>query len=393
MRNLLSFLGWSRKENAHTRMLATLLDPNGLHHEGRHFLDGFLRSVIPKAISGCGEQAMQVHWIAECHKRLPNPTNQRAKRELDLLLLCPSLGIAVVIENKVDAAEGENQLTHYWQWLESVDSDYPKRYLYLLTPEGRDPTSEAGGHGRPIGYKDIADWLAASVTNVKQVETRTIVEQYLHTVRSLVPNCAVGRVRVGRRDVPATEHADASRAFLHKLEQRLNQLRETPSAETSLLRGYRAIFDPNPKKGEEGKYAQVRLVPKSIWDMVSGEDPKNAIVFGVEVTLANRKMKNIYVGLKWTARHVKDPAGVAPSLVRKCERYFPRPNVTDTDGWWIGIHEPLVETGIADDENLIALLKANGPDLQQRAVSALVNHISAFGKEVEKVNRCLLRMD
>ena len=89
--NLLQFLGWTRNENAHTRMIARLLDRNGPHEEGTLFIRTFLELVVPQVLAQTTSGLRESPWIVENNKKLSN------KKEIDLFLACPDAGCAIVI--------------------------------------------------------------------------------------------------------------------------------------------------------------------------------------------------------------------------------------------------------------------------------------------------------
>jgi len=166
--------------------LAELLDSNGPHEAGRAFLDGFLATVLPEVARSAGPAGRSEHWVVEANKKLPNQIHPKSKKEVDILLLCPAAGVAVVIENKIEAVEGAAQLDNYWAWLDTQRVRFPVAFVYFLTPEGRPATSDSSGRSIPISYRALLTWLDATLPGLAQSKAKTLVEQYRASVTDIL---------------------------------------------------------------------------------------------------------------------------------------------------------------------------------------------------------------
>jgi hypothetical protein len=137
--SLFRTMGYGRLETAHTRALAWLLDPKGEHGFGKTLLVALLR-----LFSGCDcSNGLQVERVVS---ELPID-GSGAKGRLDVLAEGTwedgeRGGWVLVIEAKVDAWEGEDQLLKYEEWLRT-DSAGREVFRVFLTPDGREPETGA----------------------------------------------------------------------------------------------------------------------------------------------------------------------------------------------------------------------------------------------------------
>ena len=103
----LKVLGVSRREEAHSDVLAWLLNPKGDHLMGDYFLRSFLRET--KAATA--EQLRDSNWSnTNVLREWYNVVEGRAGR-LDILILNQDAQFLCAIENKVFSGEHSGQLT------------------------------------------------------------------------------------------------------------------------------------------------------------------------------------------------------------------------------------------------------------------------------------------
>ncbi len=175
----LEVLGWSRRERAHTRFLAWLLDPTeprpGAGHGLRTaYLHRFV-SVVLAAVDGLpgAEGATRPHEIPPI-----DPSTVRVVREqpvgdgIRATARAPDLRVhwrdladrasprdpawLLLIENKLDSAEGDGQVGAYLQWAREQHPN-ARRVLVYVTPDGRAPnTLPSDGIVVPMTWADVA---------------------------------------------------------------------------------------------------------------------------------------------------------------------------------------------------------------------------------------------
>ncbi len=133
--SLFRTMDYGRLETAHTRTLAWLLDPQGEHGFGKTLLAALLRR-LP---GGDCADPLRVNRV-ECEYPIDGSGD---KGRLDVLVEGAWKDgergdWVLVIEAKVDAWEGEDQLLKYEAWLRS-NAAGREVFRVFLTPDGREP--------------------------------------------------------------------------------------------------------------------------------------------------------------------------------------------------------------------------------------------------------------
>lgn len=142
-------------ENSFSNLFRELLDPTGVHGQGRRFLDAFLaRLDRPGPFTGDPRGV---------HREWSTSYLAHSVRRIDLLVDFGTAGLA--IENKLWAREQENQVQDY-------QHDLTRRYgahfcLVFLTVDGHPPDTQATvteGALQLMSYRtDVPDWLDACI--------------------------------------------------------------------------------------------------------------------------------------------------------------------------------------------------------------------------------------
>jgi hypothetical protein len=172
--NLLDWLGIERLEDAHTRILKNLLDPRGTHGQG----DLFLRRFLSQFSYLYGIDAEKV---SSCADFLVRKEETSVFGRTDISLWSSRLSVAIIIENKIDAADQNEQLKRYRRRLDEGLRDWAIRRLFYLTPSGRkssDP-SAADVIYVPISYNEhIAGWLNSCIAEIRSSAVCEFVRSY-----------------------------------------------------------------------------------------------------------------------------------------------------------------------------------------------------------------------
>lgn len=150
--DFLGVLGLERDEVRHSRMVAWLLDPCATHGLGDRVLAGVLRTAfgddLPDAVLASLGAARSTCEVV------------RGDARIDVLVRSGAL--TLVIENKVDAAEGAGQCDAY----HALFRDEPGARFVFLTPTGYAPRSASGDAReafRPMSYGALRDLLASAL--------------------------------------------------------------------------------------------------------------------------------------------------------------------------------------------------------------------------------------
>ena len=165
-------LGIERKEIRHSAMIAWLLDPCAPHGLGVRFL----AKVMGSAFGDEASSAYLPSAIARCEAMAD-------LGRVDIVVEGPDLFL--VIENKVDSLEGDEQCNSYYRHFRERTG---AQFLFL-TPKGVPPTSatqEAAKAFRSMSYRQLrqalAGALAETVPATPQRPGRHIAVDYLHTL-------------------------------------------------------------------------------------------------------------------------------------------------------------------------------------------------------------------
>lgn len=170
-----------RETKLHSRFLAELLDPNGIHGQGDRFLIEFLDLAKSSGLRSPSE------WPEACYgRRLWEITTEEAVNEsdrLDIVIRCGRAKFIIIIENKIDAAEGTEQLRRYDYWLQKQQADF--RNLVFLTPDGREPETISTDKCLCFSYREhVTAWLRKLVDEVQAPHLRFALDQYLQVLDS-----------------------------------------------------------------------------------------------------------------------------------------------------------------------------------------------------------------
>jgi hypothetical protein len=140
--NIYKVLGLTTREvKLHSRLLAELLDPEGSHLLKDFFLKEFIATLLAekkdifKNLSTFETETANVK--IEYHLGIIDLESNSGGR-IDILIR-DGQGMHIIIENKIYAGDQKDQLIRY-------NSINKKASLIYLTPDGRNPNSDAAGH-------------------------------------------------------------------------------------------------------------------------------------------------------------------------------------------------------------------------------------------------------
>ena len=182
--NVFDALGIGRRENYHSRFIAYLLDPAGLHDQGAVFLRSLLnwfceRKSLPTAVVTALSVGQALAPTAAVHTELHTPEHGRIDLVVEL-----SNGTTIAIENKVDAKERERQIQDYSDYLESLPAERRKALmLVFLTADGRGAVT-AGTASAPVcmSYADLAGVLENGLAQCAETAI-PLIESVKHYVQ------------------------------------------------------------------------------------------------------------------------------------------------------------------------------------------------------------------
>ena len=101
--NLFEVIGFQHQENTHSKFLAFLLTPGESHGLQQDFLRGFIELANKSGLSFPADPDLG-ESVVTCEEHLAE-----AEGRLDIFIKIPKRKIILIIENKVEASEGEGQ--------------------------------------------------------------------------------------------------------------------------------------------------------------------------------------------------------------------------------------------------------------------------------------------
>ena len=190
--NVFNVLGVDNMELSHSAFLAALLDPDGSHGMQDAFLKAFIDTI---AHGGTKPELDTAHAKVYTEYNIGNITETTGGR-IDILITDHSEtgsgkagGHAIIIENKIWAADQPNQLQRYDKYACGTYSSDGYLLLYL-TLDGKEPTDQSKGaltNYHCISYRsDIIDWLRqCAQLAFDKPRVRETINQYINLLQQL----------------------------------------------------------------------------------------------------------------------------------------------------------------------------------------------------------------
>lgn len=183
--NVFSILNVERKEIRHSAFLSALFNPNGEHGLGNLFLSDFIKNIVQK-------QKLKFEWDCnDVYVNTEEPTEEKNGR-MDIYM--ESKGKIIIIENKIDAKDGENQLICYNNHARTKGNNHCLLYLTLngqcaseISTDSKGIKLEAKKDYFPISYKDdILPWLERCLEIAALYpKVRETIAQYIDLIKKL----------------------------------------------------------------------------------------------------------------------------------------------------------------------------------------------------------------
>jgi hypothetical protein len=180
--NIFHVLGVERDEvRTHSAFLCHLLSPYGSHGQGVFFLESFLCycSTHLENFPSPPDFSDPKQWLvsSEEHTHFGR---------MDIVIQNPLGHFLCVIENKIDAPEGERQLARYGEWMAGIKREYPQQALCFLTIKGSISITAGNLNYFRLSYhEDIAHWLNGVLDKIEAPGVRAVVHQYQALAASL----------------------------------------------------------------------------------------------------------------------------------------------------------------------------------------------------------------
>lgn len=172
----------------HSAMIGELLDPNGSHGQGDHFLTLFFdmlrkQAKIPDALNSLLIESRP--WTAEREKGFTLTIGNYAgwSGRIDIAVECSDA--ILIIENKIYAGDQDAQMERYRQYGETIHPG--KTFLFYLTRSGSAPSAESVADMLDadqkrivlLSYDDISNWIEDCIASTALLpHLRETLSQY-----------------------------------------------------------------------------------------------------------------------------------------------------------------------------------------------------------------------
>jgi PD-(D/E)XK nuclease superfamily len=172
----------------HTRFLHELLNPEGTHDCGDLFLKQFFDTLQDRKALDHDGLPVSMSWNKYCEAKYRAGKEVRTEQgQLDLLV--ESKSHLLVIENKIWAAEQDNQVARYVEYVKSQkeQSQVEEGCVLYLTLDGKRATTHDGNDYFRISYRDhIMAWLERCLQSTYNiVPINQVLIQYQKVVKQL----------------------------------------------------------------------------------------------------------------------------------------------------------------------------------------------------------------
>jgi hypothetical protein len=182
--NIFDVTGMRQQEIRHSNVLGFFLDPSGEHGLADRFLKRLLQTTVKSLPINSNASLQAPSALRIMLDDYADAIVYREWLHIDLIIVSESNKTVFVIENKVGAKEGENQLTKYREKI----SEHPKFEGYqkiyaFLTPDGDEGSDAEWGQ---ITYDDILDNLSACHKEIEATitdEAKLLLDHYAQLIR------------------------------------------------------------------------------------------------------------------------------------------------------------------------------------------------------------------
>lgn len=172
--NIFSVCGVNHYETSHSAIIAEFLNPNGSHGQQDIYLRLFLEMLEKKGMKMTFSDEHNVEVLTEY---------QTCNGRIDILI--KGINKVIIIENKIYAAEQEEQLSRYRSWADNYYKD--NNTVVYLTLDGKESETIRDKEYIRISYEDdIVKWLQnCARESVYRPLIRETINQYVNHINML----------------------------------------------------------------------------------------------------------------------------------------------------------------------------------------------------------------
>lgn len=376
--NVFNALGVERKESAHSRFLACLLDPKGIHAQKDLFLRAFLRDV-PLEAEGLDLERSEVRTEVSSEEG-----------RLDIWITLPDKQI-IIIENKIDAGEGEEQLKRYRSCLQKkppAKSGKP-HHLVFLTPDGRSPASCNPTEVKCVSYGNIADWLDRLKGKVPH-RLEVVLGQYANLWRAMPMNQDLITLLQGSRNYETAKRIskavemiknEAKGKFLIRVQEDLKRRLH----QSNLVENWEVLHRPQ----QIGKYAGVGIIWRDRKEILMRGRKEKLWQFAVLCEAQDSSWNDVNIGI-YRGSEIKQEdriAGPDKEVFRKLSEKYNNLRLQKSP-WWTGYLNLRDLLGGIIGEDLIINEHLGGEyKIAEQVAKVLWEMLDRYRIELEDLNR------
>ena len=202
--NAFEVLRLKHHEIRHSNVLAWLFKPQESHEFGFAFLEQFLLKLASCAKPGTQSDNITraLHLLAQggMHVSVRREERSKDKKRVDLQIECflPDAedgrsGFVILVENKVHAKQGDDQLAEYLNHAEEVFRKYPNVKIipvYLTVDEDDEPSGERGDDYFHLTYTAVLEILeslmGAANSDRREKSAGLFIKDYIKTLQELL---------------------------------------------------------------------------------------------------------------------------------------------------------------------------------------------------------------
>ncbi|MBF8436209.1 PD-(D/E)XK nuclease family protein [Halanaerobiaceae bacterium Z-7014] len=194
--NIFEILKVEKNENRHSNILSWLFNPRANHGLNDFFLRSFLKDIFSRYRHSINTN---INFFDIEIIDFDDIEVRREWSRIDIFLLSRKNKLVIIIENKIDSGEHDNQLKRYYNIVDKEFKDYNKLFVYL-TREGETPSDEENWY--IYSYHSILKLLNMILKYRKNTLNQTTIN-FINQYKTILRRYIVGNSEIEKicRDI------------------------------------------------------------------------------------------------------------------------------------------------------------------------------------------------
>ncbi len=378
--NIFSVMHRERDERRlHSRFIAFLLNPSGSHSKKNSFLKFFIELFSSFDLSNF--QNAKVY---------PQEWDKKENNNIDILIIDKKSKFAIIIENKIDARDSNNenggQLERYYKHVRDFEYIPAKNIsVFYLTLDGHNPSNESLGefkiieniNGQCISYeKHIVKWVDLCIDEVYE---KSFIRDAILQYKKLITKMTNSDTTIEERK-ELKEFIGQNRECLKTTKYLVDNFKHVKwhtiadfwqELETELIKkGFEIVdgidtlsitaithYDYNKKDEEDGIYFKIN---QHLLGFI-GHENRYPLFWGIEKENSNDREKVVLDNF------------VKNGIIEEHET-----------SWWLDVELPNGEKLWLKDFSQEATFNLINPEYRKKTINHIVENISNFIKQLNK---------